>query len=358
VKLNAITGLLVAAGRVEARDLDDNALLARFTDTGDVVAFEVLVWRHGGMVRGVCRRYLTDPNDVDDVTQVAFLALARRARSVRSVGPWLARVAVRAARRLHRANAARGARHVPVGPDVSGREPALDDGWRGVLAEEVARLPDCYRMVVRRCYLDGLTASEAAREFGWPRGTVLTRLAWAKTRLRQRLTSRGVVLGAGGVAGLLFQLAAGPVTRAAARDILRAAVGAPGARVAQLTDGVLTAMFWTKVKFVTGVALMCGATLVCAASKPEVSVGQGTVAVAPPPRAVAEIKTAATSEKSPKEAAPSRPAKTKPGVGPGFGTGAGEGAAPAPAPTPTPAKVKPGVGPGFGTGVGPGKPAP
>jgi RNA polymerase sigma factor (sigma-70 family) len=370
--LNAITKLLAAAGY---RDLDDATLLARFAAERDAAAFEVLVWRHGGLVRGVCRHYLRDPNDIDDVTQAAFLALARKARSVRSAGPWLARVATHAARRLRRANAARAARHAATVADVPAREPLFDDGWRHVLTEEIARLPDRYRVVVRRCYLDGLSTSEAAREFGWARGTVLTRLAWAKARLRQRLTSRGVVLGAGGVAGLLFQLAAGPVTRAAARDILRAVAGAPGWRVTRLTDGVLIAMFWTRVKFATGIALVCGAALVGAAvSKSGSQTGtQGPAMAAAQPRAsqLAEVIAAAGAidveklQKEPATGRPGAPVKTKPGAGPGFGFGTGDGAKPAPAsPVKTkgspggpgaPVKTKPGAGPGSGSG---GPPAP
>jgi RNA polymerase sigma factor (sigma-70 family) len=296
--LNAITDLLTAADRLEAaRDLDDATLLGRFAAGRDDAAFEALVWRHGGLVRGICRRYLPDPNDIDDATQATFVALARKARSVRSVGPWLAQVAARAARRLRRTNAARAARYGPVTTDVPAREPAFDDGWRGVLAEEIARLPDHYRAVVRRCYLDGLSAAEVGREFGWARGTVLTRLAWAKVRLRQRLTARGVTLGAGGVVGLLFQLAAGPVTRAAVRDVLRAVTGSPGWRVARLTDGVLTAMFWTKVQIAAGIALACGAILIGTAVSGSPADSRGA---------------AASAQAAPKKAADTKPADTKP----------------------------------------------
>ena len=284
--MNAITELLTAAGCLDAaRDLDDTTLLARFASDRDAAAFEVLVWRHGGMVRGVCRKYLLDANDIDDVTQAAFLALARKATSVRTVGPWLARVAGRAAKRVRRTNAARAARHQPTTADVPAREAAFDDGWRGVLAEEIARLPDHYRAVVRRCYLDGLSASEAGREFGWARGTVLTRLAWAKDKLRSRLTTRGVTLGSGGVVGLLLQFAAGPVTRAATRDILRAVLGSPGARVSRITEGALTAMFWTKVQVTAGAVLTCGLVLVAS-----VASGDGREPAQAPPRQAKKVE--------------------------------------------------------------------
>ena len=58
-------------------------LLERFLASADAAAFEALVVRHGPMVLGVCRRLLSDPNDVDDAFQATFLILVTRARSIR-----------------------------------------------------------------------------------------------------------------------------------------------------------------------------------------------------------------------------------------------------------------------------------
>ena len=41
------------------------------------------------------------------------------------------------------------------------------------------------------CYLEGLTHAEAAHQLGWPVGTVESRLARARERLKERLTARG-----------------------------------------------------------------------------------------------------------------------------------------------------------------------
>ena len=58
----------------------DCELLARFADLRDEGAFEALVRRHGGLVFGVARRQLGDPQSAEDVFQATFLALARQAR--------------------------------------------------------------------------------------------------------------------------------------------------------------------------------------------------------------------------------------------------------------------------------------
>src|SRR5215469_10726483 len=88
--------------------LSEGQLLRRFA-AGDEGAFEALVTRHGPIVRGVCRRLLGDPRDVEDAFQATFLVLLRKAGGLRdpeALSPWLYGVAVRVAARI-RARAVR-----------------------------------------------------------------------------------------------------------------------------------------------------------------------------------------------------------------------------------------------------------
>ena len=61
-----------------------------------------------------------------------------------------------------------------------------------ILHEEVGRLPEKYRAPLVLCYFQGLTHDRAASRLGWPVGTVRSRLAEARDRLRPRLVRRGV----------------------------------------------------------------------------------------------------------------------------------------------------------------------
>src|SRR5205814_7273009 len=106
---------------------------------------------------------------------------------------WLYRVAYhlavqagagRARRRPAELSAALPAAGGPVA-EVLGQE------LRAVLHEEVGRLPARYRLPVLLSYFEGLTNEEAARELGWPVGTVKTRLSRARELLRKRLLRRG-----------------------------------------------------------------------------------------------------------------------------------------------------------------------
>src|SRR5262249_11740857 len=114
------------------------------------------------------------------------------------------------------------------------------------------------------CYLEGKTNEEAARELGCPVGTVTSRLAWARERLRQRLTRRGVSLAGGALVASLVREASAASCPALIDSIIRtaaasaagpAAAGAIPASVAALTEGVLRNMFLSKLKTAVAVLL-------------------------------------------------------------------------------------------------------
>jgi RNA polymerase sigma factor (sigma-70 family) len=165
------------------------------------------VVRHGPTVLQMCRGVLHDAHDAEDAFQATFMVLVRKARSIEdpdSLGGWLRGVAYRTALRARCRSARRHAiertraemvRAEDISEDIS---PDL----RQIIRAELQRLPDTYREPVTLCYLEGLTHQEAARQLGWPVGTVKVRLVRGRRLLRERLDRRGVSLGA----GLLFLL--------------------------------------------------------------------------------------------------------------------------------------------------------
>jgi RNA polymerase sigma factor (sigma-70 family) len=253
--------------------LSDAQLLEHFVSRRDEAAFEVLVWRHGPMVLGVCRRLLRHEQDAEDAFQATFLTLVRRAGSIgnrQAVAAWLYRVAYRVALAARAAAEKRAAREQPA---VEPAAPADKDDllWRDlrpVLDEEVNRLPERFRTPFVLCYLEGKTNEEAARQLGCPKGTVLSRLARARERLRVRLLRRGVCLSAAlfATAGLEQALATtvpAALVAATVRVALAVAAGkaiaaVASAQVAALTEGVLRAMLLTKLKTTLVVLLVLG----------------------------------------------------------------------------------------------------
>jgi len=161
--------------------LTEGQLLERYLTCRDERAFEMIVTRHAGMVLGVCRRILTDPNDVEDAFQATFLILIRKASSIRSrdrLSPWLYGVAYKVASRARALSKARNAREctrrVLDLPDRARADPG--SGLFPIIDEELTRLPEKYRAPLRLCCLEGKSHDEAASELAWPVGTVRSRL--------------------------------------------------------------------------------------------------------------------------------------------------------------------------------------
>jgi hypothetical protein len=132
----------------------------------------------------------------------------------------------------------------------------------------VQRLPAKYRTPIVLCYLEGLTHEEAARQLGWPKGTVAGRVARARELLRQRLTRRGIALSAAlaaltlapGTASALVPAALVQMTLRAGLQLAagQAAAGLVSAQVLALTEGVMRTMFWHKMKQAAAILLALG----------------------------------------------------------------------------------------------------
>jgi RNA polymerase sigma factor (sigma-70 family) len=253
--------------------LGDAVLLARFIERHDEAAFKVLVNRHGPMVWGVCRRLLHE-HDAEDAFQATFLVLARKAASIRSkamLGNWLYGVAHRTALRARRTAARRRAREIQVTnmPDLKSVGP---DPWADIqplLDEELSHLPDVYRVVIVLCDLEGRTRKEVACQLGVPEGTVASRVARARAMLAKRLTRRGVTLSGGALAAVLAQLrASAAVPKSVVLATFKAvglfavgktaATGVVSVEVAALTEGVMKAMLFSKLKSALAVVLILG----------------------------------------------------------------------------------------------------
>jgi RNA polymerase sigma factor (sigma-70 family) len=253
--------------RTDARPAAPDAeLLERFRATGDPVAFEAIVRRHGACVLSVCRKLLSSPADVDDAFQATFIALWRSAGSVRkreALGGWLCgvahRVALTALREAARRQRAERQQQLPAAgePDLSWREACA------ILHEELDRLPDQYRLPLILCYLEGKSRDEAAQHLGVRLDVVRGRLARGRGVLRGRLTKRGVALSAGLLAAVAGSAAAGGPAGMVSGRLLGATLDAatrghlPG-NVAALLRGAAAPVRLGKFKLLALAAITAG----------------------------------------------------------------------------------------------------
>lgn len=264
----AVVRFVRAALGPNADGTADAILLARFADARDEAAFELLVWRHAGMVLRVCQATLRDCHAAEDATQATFLALARQASSAGrrgAVAGWLYRVARRVAARA----AWRRRKQLAAVSDHLDRLPApasdRDPDAAQVLHDELDRLPDKYRAPVLLCFFEGLTHAEAARRLGLPVGTVNAQVARAKDRLHRRLVARGVVtptvlaaLVASDAIALPPSFVASTSHAAVAFAAGSATVPGVSITVLELAKGAIKAMILTKLQWAAGVAVTCG----------------------------------------------------------------------------------------------------
>lgn len=266
------TGMVIDVLRSLASDPDrepDGELVRRFAEGRDPAAFAELVRRHGPTVFGVCRRVLGHAQDAEDAFQAVWLVLARRAADVRppgAVGPWLYGVAVRTATKARVLAMKRRQRQLAAAkPEAVEDAPAAAD-LGPVLDEELARLPERYRRAVVACDLNGRSRSQAARDLGWPEGTVAARVARGRELLAARLRRRGVTLSSAALAAVLSSAARADLPPTLAANAVAAALefaaGAASASVppvsVALAEGVMRAMSLSRWKL-PAVVLMTAA---------------------------------------------------------------------------------------------------
>lgn len=265
--LNGVVGRMSAMlAASDAADRSDAELVRGYIGHRDRAAFEAIVRRHGPMVLGVCRRLLRNAADADDAFQATFIVLLRKAQSLRRperLAGWLYQVAYRVARKARLRVQLRGGQQLPL-TDPSVEDPVPRIMWnelRPIFDDELSRLPDKLRLPVLLCFLEGLSKREAARRLAWPEGTVSSRLQLAREKLRLRLSARGLALSTGAFHLALFHSTAPAaipplLLNATLQNITQATVASASA--VALAEGMVQAMFLTKLKLVAVVVLAVG----------------------------------------------------------------------------------------------------
>jgi RNA polymerase sigma factor (sigma-70 family) len=274
--------------------LTDGQLLERYVaDRGErsEAAFTALIARHGPMVLRICRTVLRDEHDAEDAFQATFLVLACKVASIRqqgSVASWLFGVASRVARCARSGAARRRSHERRVASRAAKSVADADrDDLGALIQEEVGRLPDRLRAPVVLCYFEGKTCQESADELGLPVGTVKSRLSEARARLRPRLARSGCA--PDNEASSAWPVMASPIVPAGlARSTIRSvmataaceatSVGAVSTSVVLLTQGVLRAMLFSKLKtavaLVAAIAALVWVSASLVAARPEQSGGE------------------------------------------------------------------------------------
>jgi RNA polymerase sigma factor (sigma-70 family) len=250
--LGALAGIIPLLRHAEHATASDAELLERFVSTRDAAAFEALVRRHGPMVFAVCCRILRRTQDAEDAFQATFLVLVHKAASVsprNKLAAWLHGVARKTSLKARQ----RATRRTEVESQVPARstgamppDPACGEAEL-LLDQELAGLPDRYRLPIILCDLEGRLRTEVAGTLGCSEGTLSSRLTRGRRLLAERLKRRGVHLSVGALVAILTERSPA-LAELLLRSLSPAALIASHPSVAQLATGVMKSMFLKKLQ--------------------------------------------------------------------------------------------------------------
>jgi RNA polymerase sigma-70 factor (ECF subfamily) len=193
--------------------MDEVALISA-AQNGDLTAFNRLVLAYQDLIFSLTYRMMGEVDSAEDATQDAFISAYRNLRSYRggSFKAWLMRIATNACYDELRRRQRRPT--IPLEPVNEDDEEIESPTWiadPGESPEQAAErqelnraiqyclegLPPDFRSVVILVDVQGLDYDEAAQAINKPVGTVKSRLARARQRLRDCLQGVGELLPTG-----------------------------------------------------------------------------------------------------------------------------------------------------------------
>ena len=185
--------------------LADEAVLVERSQRGDLDAFNTLVELHQRLIYNVCLRMLGGRMAAEDVTQEAFISAYRSIGSFRgsSFRAWLTRIAANACtdelRRKSRRpltsldDSSTDLEPMEVVDATPGPEAlALQREQRRGLEAALLRLPADQRLAVVMCDVQGFAYEEIAEAMGCSIGTVKSRIARGREKLRRDIVESSV----------------------------------------------------------------------------------------------------------------------------------------------------------------------
>ncbi|MGH7551009.1 MAG: RNA polymerase sigma factor [Gemmatimonadota bacterium] len=183
-------------------DLVEEMELIRRIAGGESHRYSVLVERHQRRLYWSCLRLLGDADEAEDVVQEAFVSAYEHLRDYDPAYrfyTWLYRIArnrclnVIRRRKLWSLVSLSDPERAPALPSGDRSDRSLEDGeLAAALAACRSSLPADQREVFDLRHAEGFSYREIAAAVGIPEGTVMSRLARAREKMRICLESKGV----------------------------------------------------------------------------------------------------------------------------------------------------------------------
>jgi RNA polymerase sigma-70 factor (ECF subfamily) len=188
--------------------IDDESRLIDLSQKGDLAAFNGLVECYQRQVYNLCLRLLASAEAAEDATQEAFIAAYRRIDSFRggNFRAWLLRIAANAsydelrrqrrrpAASLEAAMATQGGATQSPSPSAGPEDEALRMELNAHLQLGLTTLPSDQRLAIILRDVHGLSYEELAEVMRCSIGTVKSRIARGRARMREYLRANRELL--------------------------------------------------------------------------------------------------------------------------------------------------------------------
>lgn len=191
--------------------MQEEKLLIRRAKKGELAAFEEIVTAYERKIYNLAIRYVGNEQDACDMTQEVFLRIYRSIEKFKeecSLSTWIYRITANLCIDFIRKDAAKSTVSLDVDDDAQEIQIASDDlasnpesalqniELREAIQSSMNMLSDEHRQIIILRDVSGLTYQEIVDILGLEEGTVKSRLARARRKLRDLLISQGNVSGA------------------------------------------------------------------------------------------------------------------------------------------------------------------
>ena len=189
--------------------IDEKELIERILD-GDQDAFAALVEAYRKSVYNLCLRMVSNPTDAEDLAQEAFLKVWRGLRFYKfesSFSTWLYRLTgnvcidfIRKKKRKSAVSLTAPDAEEGIELEISDTDPGPEEQLlhredHRAIAEAMAQLEEDDRMILTLRVVEELSYEQIGQIMDLKEGTVKSRLARARTKLRKILLQNGNILG-------------------------------------------------------------------------------------------------------------------------------------------------------------------
>lgn len=178
---------------------DDRALIYAFCAEQDKDAFDRLVIKYQDKVFNLCYRFMGNYHDANDCAQDTFVKVFRSLKKFKGeseFSTWLYRIAVNTCKnklssltyRVSKMMVRLDKPRTEIKDESNSPEAEFEQSEKGrQIQKAIDALPEDYKTVVVLRDIEGLSYEEIAQITGYNIGTVKSKLARARGRLREKL---------------------------------------------------------------------------------------------------------------------------------------------------------------------------